>query len=580
MLKLSDTIERKFIDTIDISDWEIETDTGFQSISQIHQTIEYDVWYLETENYLHLECADDHILFDENFSEVFIKNLVPNVSYIQTKYGPSLVTKCYVTTRKENMFDITVDSDNHRFYSNDILSHNTITISSYILWYVFFNADKTVAILANKGVVAREILSKIVTAYKTIPFFLQPGATTFNKGSIELGNNSRIIASSTSSSSIRGFMCNFLYLDEFAFVEGADEFFTSTFPVVSSGTSSKVVISSTPRGLNLFYRIYKDATEKRNEFFPIEVHWSDVPGRDQKWKEQMVSTLTESGFRQEYGNEFLGSADTLIKSETLRSLRFNDPLHDKDGFRVFEEPKKNQKYFMMVDVARGVGKNYSAFIIVNVSEIPYKVVATFKRNDIVPMAYPTVISKAARKYNEAQVLVEINDVGGQIVDILYHDLEYENILSVNNTNDQILTTGLSSEKFKRGIRTTRTTKRLGCSNMKTLVEGHKVVLNDFELISELSTFVLHPDGKYGAEEGYNDDLAMCLVLFGWLAAQKNFSEYTDNSIRKELIKETEEVVDRDLLPIGFFGSYDDDSKIEGDPDNDFWQSIGNYNNYF
>lgn len=374
--------------------------------------------------------------------------------------------------------------------------------------------------------------------------------------------------------------CNLLYLDEFAFVEGADEFFTSTFPVVSSGTSSKVIISSTPRGLNLFYRIYKDATEKRNEFFPIEVHWSDVPGRDDKWKEQMISTLTESGFRQEYGNEFLGSADTLINVETLRSLRFTDPIHTTDGFRVFEEPKKNQKYFMMVDVARGVGKNYSAFIIVNVSEIPYKVVATFKRNDIVPMAYPAVINSAARKYNEAQVLVEINDVGGQIVDILFHDLEYENILSVNNTNDQVLTTGFSSDKFKRGIRTTRTTKRLGCSNMKTLVEGHKVVLNDFELISELSTFVLHPDGKYGAEEGYNDDLAMCLVLFGWLAAQKNFSEYTDNSIRKELIKETEEVIDRDLLPIGFFGSFVDEHRIEGDPDNDFWESVANQSSYF
>lgn len=374
--------------------------------------------------------------------------------------------------------------------------------------------------------------------------------------------------------------CNLLYLDEFAFVEGADEFFTSTFPVVSSGTSSKVIISSTPRGLNLFYRIYKDATEKRNEFFPIEVHWSDVPGRDQKWKEQMVSTLTESGFRQEYGNEFLGSADTLIKAETLRALRFTDPTHTKDGFKVFEEPQKNQKYFMMVDVARGVGKNYSAFLILNVSQIPYRVVATFKRNDIVPMAYPAVINTAAKKYNDAQVLVEINDVGGQIVDILFHDLNYENILSVNNTNDQILTTGFSSDKFRRGIRTTRTTKRLGCSNMKTLVEGGKVVLNDFDLISELSTFVLHPDGKYGAEEGYNDDLAMCLVLFGWLSAQKNFSEYTDNSIRLELIKETEEVMDRDLLPTGFFGSIDpDENFIEGDTNNDFWQLVAN-NNYF
>lgn len=513
----------------------------------------------------YIRCSQDPTYFIEKYIQVntIDKGLVP------------LNLRPY----QKNIIE-SVHNNRHSVILSGRQSGKTITISSYILWYVFFNADKTVAILANKGAVAREILSKIVTAYKTIPFFLQPGATTFNKGSIELGNNSRIIASSTSSSSIRGFMCNLLYLDEFAFVEGADEFFTSTFPVVSSGTSSKVIISSTPRGLNLFYRIYKDATEKRNEFFPIEVHWSDVPGRDDKWKEQMISTLTESGFRQEYGNEFLGSADTLINVETLRSLRFTDPIHTTDGFRVFEEPKKNQKYFMMVDVARGVGKNYSAFIIVNVSEIPYKVVATFKRNDIVPMAYPAVINSAARKYNEAQVLVEINDVGGQIVDILFHDLEYENILSVNNTNDQVLTTGFSSDKFKRGIRTTRTTKRLGCSNMKTLVEGHKVVLNDFELISELSTFVLHPDGKYGAEEGYNDDLAMCLVLFGWLAAQKNFSEYTDNSIRRELIKETEEVIDRDLLPIGFFGSFVDENRIEGDPDNDFWESVANQNSYF
>ncbi len=205
MLKLSDTVERKFIETIDISDWEIETDTGFEEISQIQKTIEYDVWYLETESGLFLECADDHIVFDENFNEVFVKNLIPNISYIQTKNGISLVTKIINTDVSENMYDITVNSENHRYYTNNILSHNTITTASFILWYIFFNPDKNVAILANKAAVAREILARIVASFERIPFFLQPGVKILNKGSVELGNSSRIIASATSSSAIRGF---------------------------------------------------------------------------------------------------------------------------------------------------------------------------------------------------------------------------------------------------------------------------------------------------------------------------------------------------------------------------------------
>lgn len=539
MFKLSDTIERKFIDSIDISEWEIETDTGFESISQIHQTIEYVVWYLETENDLHLECADDHILFDENFSEVFVKNLVPNVSYIQTKYGPSLITKCYVTTRKENMFDITVNSDNHRFYSNDILSHNTVTTAAFILWYSLFNPDKTIAILANKAPIAREILARIIAALERVPFFLQPGAKTLNKGSIEFGNNSRIIAAATSSDGIRGYSVNFLYLDEFAFVDNDVEFFKSVFPTISSGDSTKIAISSTPHGLNLFYKLFKDAKEGKNNFIPFEISWDMVPGRDENWKMQQLEILGEYGFRQEYGNEFLGSSNTLISGDVLQKLTWETPIISDITKTILEEPKEHHNYVITVDSSRGVGEDYSVAIVIDVTSYPYKIVCTYRDNKIRPILLSNVICDLAKKYNSAFLLIERNTVGQTVAESCYYDLEYENIFTTAQGKKGQELRNSFGKSYKLGVEMTSQVKRLGSYMLKTLIEESKLINFTDNIITELYTFV-NKNNTWVAETGKHDDLVMSLVLFSWAVNQSFFKDITNSDLRLSLMEEENE----------------------------------------
>ena len=302
MFELSEIVNRKFVDSISLNDeWEIESDEGWVPITHVHKTIEYDEWLIETNEYS-LICADTHILFDENMNQIFAKDLIPNQSFVMTKNGPNLVVKVTKTEKKSNMFDLTVDSVNHRFYSGDFLSHNTTTTVGYMLWCVLFQPDYTIGILANKGSLAREILGRLQKAYEYLPLWLQQGILVWNKGNIELENGSKIYAYATSASGVRGGTYNLIFLDEFAFVPHnmATEFFTSTYPVISSGSTSKVIIVSTPNGLNLFYKMWADAIEGRSFYKPIEVHWSQVPGRDDKWKEETIRNTSEEQFRQEF----------------------------------------------------------------------------------------------------------------------------------------------------------------------------------------------------------------------------------------------------------------------------------------
>ncbi len=542
MLKLSDTVERKFIETIDISDWEIETDTGFEEISQIQKTIEYDVWYLETESGLFLECADDHIVFDENFNEVFVKNLIPNISYIQTKNGISLVTKIINTDVSENMYDITVNSENHRYYTNNILSHNTITTASFILWYIFFNPDKNVAILANKAAVAREILARIVASFERIPFFLQPGVKILNKGSVELGNSSRIIASATSSSAIRGFSVSLLYLDEFAFVDNAEEFFRSVIPTISSGETTKVIISSTPNGLNLFHKLWKDAIDGNNDYVPTEITWDQVPGRDESWKNLQIAQLGEHGFRQEFGNEFLGSSNTLISGYKLQSLTWEKPKLDSDSLIILEEPIQNHNYVISVDSSRGVENDYSVAIVIDTTQIPYKIVARFKDNTTRPILLPNIIVDLAKKYNMAFLLIERNTVGQTVAESCYWDLEYENIFTtIPGKSGQELRSSFSKSN-KIGVEMTSQVKRLGTSILKTLVEEDKLINYTEDIVNELYSFI-NKHGSWGGEAGKHDDLVMSLVLFSWATNQSFFKEITNSDLRKSFFDSQEEMVE-------------------------------------
>ena len=449
----------------------------------------------------------------------------------------------------------------------------TTMVVGYILWYIIFNEDKFVAILANKASTAREILSRIKIAYEALPLWLQQGVKVWNKGDIELENNCRVMATSTASSAIRGFSISLLYLDEFAFVPSniADEFFTSVYPTISSGTTSKILISSTPNGMNHYYKMWTEAVEKLNGFIPIEANWRQVPGRDQKWADDQKSVLGEEKFLQEMECEFMGSAGTLISAYALKSLAFVTPINLSDsGIKIFNPPIANHNYIIVADTSRGKGLDYSALTVIDTTQIPYKLVATYRDNNISPLVYPAIIKKLGDYYNQAYVLVEINDNGQQVVDTLFEDYDYENILSTVEIQKKITVTWGYGNKSQRGIRTTKSVKRLGCSILKNLIENQKLIIQDFDTIAELSTFVSN-NNSFEAEEGSHDDLVMCLVLFSWITNQQFFTELSTTNIKEKMYKEQMDKIDEESLPIPM--TYDE-SVEEGFVENgSFWKVV-------
>jgi len=448
----------------------------------------------------------------------------------------------------------------------------TTTTVGYMLWAAIFNDEYTVGILANKGQLARDILGRIQKAYEYLPPWLQQGIMTWNKGSLELENGSKIFAYATSAAGVRGGTYNLIFLDEFAFVPHnmAVEFFTSTYPVISSGQTSKVIIVSTPNGLNLFYKMWTDAIENRSTYKTVEVHWSQVPGRDAKWKEETIRNTSEEQFRQEFETEFIGSNATLISGSKLRSLAFHNPIHTEEGLDIYEQPIPNHLYIASVDCSEGVLLDYSAINILDVTQVPYRQVAKFRSNKIPLLFLPTIIYSLAKKYNEAFALIETNNIGQQVVDILHYDLEYENIYKTeqHHIKGQSISSG-----FKRstsfGVKTTKSVKKIGCANLKTLIENDKLIINDFDTIAELNTFVRVRD-SYAAEEGSNDDLAMGLVLFAWLTAQSFFKDSTNIDIRQFMLAEQNLLGEEELAPVGIF---DDGRKEEVTIDSgDIWST--------
>jgi len=450
----------------------------------------------------------------------------------------------------------------------------TTTSAAVVLWHALFNESYTVAILANKLSTAREILARVQRAFEYLPKWLQQGVVVWNKTNVEFENGSQIIASSTASSAIRGYSINFLYLDEFAFVPRniQDDFFTSVYPTIISGTNTKVVITSTPNGFDLFYKIWINSVEGRNEYANFGVNWWDVPGRDEEWKEKTIANTSEDQFRQEFEAEFLGSANTLISPNILRSIAFTTPIstHYEGSLSIYKEPVKDGVYFCVVDTARGVGIDASAFVIIDVASVPYEVVACYKNNIIDPLIYPEVIHNVVKNYNEAYTLVEINDNGQQIADILHHDYEYDNIVftSVKGRAGQVIGGGFSSS-VQRGVRTTKQVKRIGCSNAKTMIEKDKIKLHDFNLINELSTFI-QKGTSYEADIGSHDDLIMCIVLFAWATNQEFFKDLTDTDFRKKLMEDRDRMINDDVLPFGFIDDGSDIEEIINKGSQEFW----------
>ena len=428
------------------------------------------------------------------------------------------------------------------------------TVVSYLLHYAVFNDNVNIAILANKASTARDLLGRLQLAYENLPKWMQQGVVNWNKLSLELENGSKISANSTSSSAVRGGSYNVIFLDEFAFIPNniADQFFASVYPTISSGKKTKVIIVSTPHGMNHFYRMWHDAERSQNEYIPTDVHWSEVPGRDEEWKRQTIANTSEQQFKVEFETEFLGSVDTLIAPSKLRSMVYDNPRSNGEGMDVYEEPNDNNDYLITVDVARGVGFDYSAFIVIDITSFPHKVVAKYRNNEIKPMLFPSVIYEMAKAYNNAYILCEVNDIGDQVASILNFDLEYSNVLmcSMRGRAGQIVGQGFSGKKTQLGVKMSKTVKKVGCSNLKTLVEEDKVIFKDYEIISELTTFI-QKNNSFEAEEGCNDDLAMCMVIYAWLVAQDYFKELTDQDVRKRLYEEQKNQLEQDMAPFGF-----------------------------
>jgi hypothetical protein len=452
------------------------------------------------------------------------------------------------------------------------------TVVSFLLHYAVFNANVNIGILANKAATARELLDRLQTAYENLPKWMQQGIIAWNKGSLELENGSKILAASTSASAVRGMSFNILFLDEFAFVPNhiADSFFASVYPTITSGKSTKVIIVSTPHGMNHFYRMWHDAEKGKNEYIPTDVHWSEVPGRDSAWKEQTIANTSEQQFKVEFECEFLGSVDTLIAPSKLRSFVYDSPKTQNKGLDVYVDPIENHDYVITVDVARGVGEDYSAFVVVDITQFPHVVVAKYRNNEIKPMLFPNIIYEMAKSYNNAFILCEVNDIGDQVASIIQYDLEYQNLLmcSMRGRAGQIVGQGFSGKKTQLGVKMSKTVKKVGSLNLKTMIEENKLIFNDYDIISELTTFI-SKHNSFEAEEGCNDDLAMCLVIYAWLVAQDYFKELTDQDVRKRLYEEQKNQIEQDMAPFGFVSDgLDDNSFVDADGDRWFTDEYG------
>ena len=504
-----------------------------------------------------LRCKDDPVYFSRNYVKIVSldEGLVPFKPY---DFQEKLIRRFH-----ENRFNIC---------KMPRQTGKSTTCVSYLLHYLIFNDSVNIGILANKAATARELLGRLATAYENLPKWMQQGIIAWNKGNIELENGSKILAASTSASAVRGMSFNILFLDEFAFVPNhvADSFFASVYPTITSGKSTKVIIVSTPHGMNHFYRLWHDAEKDKNEYVPTDVHWSEVPGRDEKWKKQTIANTSEQQFKIEFECEFLGSIDTLIAPSKLRTLVYENPETSSAGLDIYVEPEQNHDYVITVDVARGVGEDYSAFVVVDITSFPHKVVGKYRNNDIKPMLFPNIIWEIAKKYNNAFILCEVNDIGDQVASILNYDLEYQNLLmcSMRGRAGQIVGQGFSGKKTQLGVKMSKTVKKVGALNLKTMIEENKLLFSDYEIISELTTFI-SKSNSFEAEEGCNDDLAMCLVIYAWLVQQDYFKELTDQDIRKRLYEEQKNQIEQDMAPFGFMSDGLDDTSFV-DPEGDRW----------
>ena len=501
-----------------------------------------------------VKCEQDPIYFIENYCQIVTldKGLQP--------------FKLYDCQKKKVDF---IMNNRKTILMEGRQQGKTVTAAACIVHYSIFNADKNIAIMANKTAAAREVLSRYQTMYENLPIWMQQGVKTWNKGDVDLENGSRVFTSATTSSGIRGKSVNWLYIDEAAIIPNniADEFFASVYPTISAGETTKILLTSTPLGYNHFWKFWNESEKGTNGFENMFIPHTDIPGRDHAWIEEQFKLLGEVKFNQEVLCDFLGSTNTLISGKALSTMSSIDPVYKKDGLEIYEEPQQDKYYVISADTARGIGGDYSAFIVVDITQMPFKVVGKYRDNKISPLLYPDFINKVAKDYNGAYVLLETNDIGQQVVDILHQELEYENIFScVQEKNKQYVSPGFGKQSTL-GVRTSKAVKRQGCLALKSLIEEQKFLLFDAECISELSTFV-ERSGTFAADEGYHDDLAMCMVLFAWLSTNTFFKDLTNVDIRDNLYNSQMRMIENDLTPFGLVvDGHEPEAQVM---DGDYW----------
>jgi hypothetical protein len=508
----------------------------------------------EIEEYL--KCADDPIYFIESYCKIVTLDhgLQPFKLYDCQKNKVKVI--------HENRKVILMEGRQQG---------KTTTSAAYILWYTLFQGSKTVAILANKATAAREVLYRYQIMYENLPTWLQQGVTTWNKGDIALENGSIVFTAATSASGIRGKSVNLLYVDEAAIIPNnvAEQFFTSVYPTISAGETTKILLSSTPLGYNHFWKFWNDAENDRNGFVNLFIPYWDIPGRDDAWASEQRRLLGELKFNQEVLCNFLGSSLTLIASDSIAQMSASPIMYQKDGLDIYEKVEKDHAYCIVADTAKGVGGDYSAFQILDITKMPYKIVGKYRNNQISPLLYPSVLYRVGKEYNEAYVLIEINS-SEQVAEILYAEYEYENIISVSRTpQGQVVNGGFGGNKTQLGVITDKKVKRIGCSNFKSMVEEKKLIINDADTIAEISTFI-EKRNSYSADEGYHDDLVMPLVLFSWLTTNSYFKELTHINIRKELYEARIKIIEEEVTPFGFINNGDEENQLV-DAGGQVWQ---------
>lgn len=508
---------------------------GNPNVKAPHSNLDYTPEQLRE----YKKCMEDPIYFAETYVKIM------SVDYGTIPFTLYDFQKGMIESFKDNRFSIC---------KLPRQCGKSTTSVAFILWYILFNPGKNVGILANKGELAQELLGRLQLAYESLPFWLQQGVDTYNKRSINLENGSRVIATSSSGSAARGMSFSLIFLDEFAFVppHDAEDFFRSVYPTIASGSDTKMIVVSTPKGMNHFYKMWMEAQEGRSSFKPIEINWWDVPGRDEDWKQMQIANTSEDQFRQEFETQFIGSASTLISPSKLANMSFVNPIRKKDEVDFYEEPKEGRKYLITVDCARGLRLDYSAFVVFDVTTLPYKVVAKFRSNTITPMIYPQFLANIGAYFNNAHILVEANDVGGQVVGALFEDFEYENLLKTVSKGRAGFVLG-EGQGAKLGVTTSASVKTKGCSNFKSLIETEKLLTEDYEIYVEMTTFTRKNDNvnsSFEAEPGTNDDLVMCMVLFGWCVGSDYWKDLTETNPSKA-IYEDKLIEQDDDMPLGF-----------------------------